>query len=57
MFLLGVAGCKKVAGDCKLTKREEALLVKWIELNKGTIVKYWNKEIDTGSLYNALKKV
>lgn len=40
-----------------LKAADKKLLVAWIELNRETIMAYWNQEIDTGDMTSRMKKL
>jgi hypothetical protein len=44
-----------VIGDNPFSGSDFDLLRQWIELNFETILQYWNEEIDTGDLVDALR--
>jgi len=41
--------------DGELSPREFTLLSRWINLNRKTLIKYWENKIDTLDAYNVLK--
>ena len=41
----------------KLSSRDLALLTRWIELNKETLIRYWESEMDTLDALSAIKQV
>lgn len=50
-------GVPRIIGNAKLTQNEFADLIKWIHLNKKTILKYWHDSISTEEMISSIEKL
>lgn len=58
-FVIDVKNKTIVEGQCKLTRKELANIIEWIQLNHDTILEYWNSEGEmiTIDLYDKLERI
>ena len=52
-----LTGVPRLIGNTEMTQDEFAQLVKWINKNRKTILKYWNDEISTKQMVDMIKAV
>jgi hypothetical protein len=45
------------ADEYQLTREELELLQRWVDLNWGPLIEYWNEDIDTAEVIERLKKL
>lgn len=50
-------GKPKIIGNANLSQNDFTCLVKWINLNKSAILKYWNDEVTTHEFISLIKKI
>lgn len=52
-----LTGKPRIIGDIGITQSEFSEIIKWINLNKKTLMQFWNSELSTKEVLNMLKKV
>jgi len=52
-----LTGLPRVIGDINLTQDEFAQIIKWIQLNKKVLMKYWQSELYTDELLDQLERI
>jgi len=50
-------GQKKIIGNANISQSQFDEIQRWINLNKKTIMQYWNNEISTAGMISQIKKL
>lgn len=52
-----LTGVPRIIGNADLSQDEFAEVIKWIRLNRETILQYWNDDISTEQMISAINKI
>jgi hypothetical protein len=52
-----ITGKPRIIGNADISQEQFSKIMKWVNLNRPTIMAYWSGNIETEEMYNSIKKI